>query len=68
MNKEELKKIIDEALDTTSAIDAIDPPEVNVYTEVWFMDFKQIDAIRAKGVNILSIFVDGYRLSLRVKL
>lgn len=34
MSKEELKKIIDEALWTDSVIDAIDPQEVAVYTQV----------------------------------
>lgn len=68
MSKDELKKIIDEALETDSVIDAIDPPEVAVYTQVWTITSKQMDAIREKGVNVLSIYVEGYHLSLRVKL
>ena len=68
MSKDELKKIIDEALETDSAIDAVNPPEVAVYTQVWFIDFKQIDAIRAKGVNLINVSVEGYHLTLRVKL
>lgn len=68
MSRDELKKIIDEALDTDSVIDAINPPEVAVYTQVWYIDFKQIDEIRAKGVNLLNVSVEGYHLTLKVKL
>lgn len=64
----ELKKIIDEVLETDSVVDAIDPPEVSIYTQVWYMDFKQIDAIRARGVELLQISVEGYHLTLRAKL
>ena len=68
MTKDEVKKIIDEAIETDSVIDVIDAPEAAVYTNVWYIDFKQIDAIRSKGVNLLNVSVEGNRLTLRVKL
>lgn len=67
MKIDELKKIIDEVLETDSIIDAIAPP-VAVYTKVWTITYKQIESIRERGINVLSIYIEGYHLSIRVKL
>ncbi len=68
MKRDELKKIIDEVLETDSIIDAIAPSEVAVYTKVWTITYKQIESIRERGINVLSIYIEGYHLSIRVKL
>lgn len=68
MSKEELKTIIDEALDTDSVVEAKRHPEVAVYTQVWCVDFKQIDEIRAQGVNLTAASAEGFYLTLKVRL
>lgn len=68
MTKEEVKRIIDEALETDVVVDVIDAPEAFVYTQVWYITMEQLDTIRAKGVNILTMAVEGYHLTLRIKL
>ena len=68
MKRDELKKIIDEVLETDSIIDAIAPPEVAVYTKVCTITYKQIESIREREINVLSIYIEGYHLSIRVKL
>lgn len=56
MKRYELKKIIDEVLETDSTIDAIAPPEVAVYTKVCTITYKQIESIREGNKCTLNLY------------
>ena len=69
MERAELKKIIDEALNTDSVIDGTtDAHRVNVYTQVWYINFSQIDEIRSRGVELTRVSVEGYHLTLTARI
>lgn len=68
MNKEEIKKIVDEAIGIDSSIveATLERNEYYVYTGVWFISMDQLDKIREK-IKITDVSVDGGRIMLTAK-
>lgn len=68
MNREEIKKIVDEAIGSESSIveATLEKNEYYIYTEVWTMPIEQFNQIRTK-IKITSISVDGGRIMLTAK-
>lgn len=67
MSREEIKRIIDEAIGTSSIVEAtLERGEYYAYTEVWTMPIEQFNQIKSK-LKITSINVDGGRIMLTIK-
>lgn len=68
MSREEIKRIIDEAIGYTSSIveATLERGEYYAYTEVWTMPIEQFNQIKSK-LKITSINVDGGRIMLTIK-
>jgi hypothetical protein len=68
MDREEIKKIVDEAIGSESSIveATLEKNEYYIYTEVWTMPIEQFNQIRTK-IKITSISVDGGRIMLTAK-
>ena len=68
MSREDIKRIVDEAIGSSSSIveATLEKNEYYIYTEVWTMHIEQFNQIRTK-VKITSISVDGGRIMLTAK-
>lgn len=68
MSREDIKRIVDEAIGSSSSIveATLEKNEYYIYTEVWTMPIEQFNQIRTK-VKITSISVDGGRIMLTAK-
>lgn len=66
--KAALKQIVDGALGVSSSFveETLTTGEYKLYTEVWSIALPQLDKIRSK-VNLLSLYVDGGRITLIAK-
>ena len=67
--RDELKRIVDEALGTGKTIieKSLEPKEYYIYTPVWSISTEQLDKIRDK-VAVTEITVDGGRILLTAKI
>lgn len=68
MSREEIKKIVDEAIgiDSSFVEATLEKNEYYIYTEVWTMPIESFNQIKSK-VKVTAISVDGGRIMLTAK-
>lgn len=68
MSKEEIKKIVDEAIgiDSSFVEATLEKNEYYIYTEVWTMPIESFNQIKAK-IKVTALSVDGGRIMLTAK-
>lgn len=68
MSREEIKKIVDEAIgiDSSFVEATLEKNEYYIYTEVWTMPIESFNQIKSK-VKVTAISVDGGKIMLTAK-
>ena len=68
MSREEIKKIVDEAIgiDSSFVEATLEKNEYYIYTEVWTMPIESFNQIKSK-IKVTAISVDGGRIMLTAK-
>ena len=68
MNREDIKRIIDEAIgcNVTIVEPTLEKNEYYAYTEVWAMPIEQFNQIRSE-LKVTAISVDGGKIMLTIK-